>query len=168
MYFAGCRLDYICLFPHFSSKRKPQEHRQWDCGNHSHACPSQAPVCLDGISLVLTFPMKNMHHHTVDAVVHLTLSLSIAYIYMHIYARHEAKAANPSYPAHCLMLTLTPGKHRLKQCRILSSGLARLHTTLACWDVGYSDPHRKPCSKRGAEPFSPINPDVHLNKTQSQ
>lgn len=110
----------------------------------SHVCPSQAPICLDGTSLVLTFPIKSVHHHTVDTAVHLTLSISIAYIYMHLHARHEAKAANPSSQAYSLILTLTPGKHPLKQCRILSSGIAKLHTTLACWDTGRSDPHGKP------------------------
>lgn len=105
-------------------------------------CQSQpGPSLPDGISLILTFPTKIMHQHAVDAVLPLTLSISIAYIYMHIHARHEAKAANPSYQAHCLILTLTPGKHPLKQCRILSSGIAELHTTLACWDMGSPDPH---------------------------
>lgn len=82
-----------------------------------------------------------MHQNTMDAAEHLTLSISIADIYMHIYARYDAKSANPSYQAHCLILTLTPGKNPLKVCRILSSGIVKLHTALACWDMGSSDPH---------------------------
>lgn len=78
--------------------------------------PAKPKICLDGISLISTCPIKNVHHHRVDAAVHLTLSISMACIYMCIYARHKAKAANPSHQACCLILALTPGKHPLKQC----------------------------------------------------
>lgn len=77
---------------------------------------------------------------------------------MHIYARHKAKAANPFHQEWCLILALTPGKYPLKQCGILSSGIAKLHPILPCWDMGSSDPQWKPYSKKRSRTILTINP----------
>lgn len=124
--------------------------------------PAKPKICLDGISLILTCPIKNMHHHRVDAAVHLTLSISMACIYMRIYARHKAKAANPSHQACCLILALTPGKHPLKQCwgTFIWKNDALLWLA-GMWEVQILS--KSPTQKRGSAPFSPTNPDAHLN-----
>lgn len=82
VYFAACKLDYICLFCHFSSKRKTstQITRMW---KPVMSVPARPQPAQEGIALVLTFPIETVDHHTVDTVVHLTLSISIAYTYTH-------------------------------------------------------------------------------------